>query len=84
MVSPKTEQRRSQPGSTIPKMEQLCSVLGIVLPGCECLCSVMRMALLVLYRPVLVPKNHIYTKGMGNIDYKTWAEFDGKTWTDVT
>ena len=43
----------------------------------------MGMALPVLYRPVLVPKDYIYTKGIGNIDYKTWTEFDGKTWTAV-
>ena len=43
----------------------------------------MGMILPVLYRPALVPKDYIYTKDMDNIDYKTWTEFDGKSWTDV-
>ena len=57
--------------------------MGIALPGGEYFCPVMGMVLPVLYIPVLVPKHYIHTKDMGNIDYKTWTEFDGKTWTDV-
>ena len=45
MISPKTEQRYSPPGSVIPKTEHNCSIMGIVLPGSEYLCSVMGVAL---------------------------------------
>jgi hypothetical protein len=97
MASPAIEQRYSLPGSAIliteqkyslsrsfiPKTEHNCSIMGIVLPGSEYLCSVLGMALSVLYRPVLVPKDYIYTKGMGNIDYKAWTKSDAITWTDV-
>ena len=70
-------------GIVLPGSEYLCSVLRMTLPGSEYLFSVMGMALPVLYRLVLVPQDYIYTKGIGNIDYKTWTEFDGKSWTDV-